>query len=96
LHVQQFLTDHKLISDNLDGHDEVIQCLSWNMPGTLLATTCKDKMLRILDVRAKNGVVASTSSHQGIKDSRVVWLNDNQRLLTTGFNAVRTYTFSMY
>lgn len=80
------------VSDNLNAHDEVIQCIAWNSPGTLLATTCKDKLLRIIDVRA-DSVVGSTSSHQGIKDSRVVWLNDNQRLLTTGFNAVRCLIF---
>lgn len=31
----------------------------------------------------------STESHQSIKDSRVVWLGNQSRILTTGFDAAR-------
>jgi len=32
-------------------HPDVPTCLSWNYNGSLLATTCKDKALRVIDVR---------------------------------------------
>lgn len=47
-------------------------------------------MLRIVDPRSSsNPITASVDSHQNIKDSRVVWLGDQDRILTTGFDAGR-------
>lgn len=40
-----------------DIHPDVIHSVCWNSNGSLLATTCKDKTLRIIDPR-KNQVVA--------------------------------------
>ena len=54
-----------------------------------MATSCKDKQIRVIDPRATKHVVQSTSSHQSIKDSRVVWLGNTERLLTTGFDSAR-------
>lgn len=39
-------------NQTLTGHQEVIQSLTWNWEGNLLATTCKDKKIRIFDVRS--------------------------------------------
>ncbi|CAO3596440.1 unnamed protein product [Absidia cylindrospora] len=69
----------------ITGHTEIIQSLTWNYNGSLMATTCRDKRLRIFDVRS-NKVVQEGSGHQGIKGSRVVWLGDTDRLVTTGFS----------
>lgn len=65
-------------------HPEVIQSLCWKHDGTLISTSCKDKIVRIIDPRAKTPIVMTADSHQSIKDSRVVWLGDQQRILTTG------------
>ncbi len=35
-------------------HKGAITSLAWNLDGTLIATACKDKMLRILDPRGKS------------------------------------------
>lgn len=70
-------------------HSEVIQSLSWKTDGRLLVTSCKDKKLRVYDPRATTSIVHATDSHQSIKDSRVVWLGDSNRILTTGFDAAR-------
>ncbi|XP_055684553.1 coronin-7 isoform X1 [Lutzomyia longipalpis] len=70
-------------------HPEVIQSVSWKKDGTTLATTCKDKMIRIVDPRANNPITMAADSHQSIKDSRVVWLGEQNRILTTGFDAQR-------
>jgi len=71
-------------------HSDVIQSLSWKKDGTLLATSCKDKQVRILDPRLPaNCFTHTANSHQSIKDSRVVWLGDTGRILTTGFDSVR-------
>ncbi|XP_021932218.1 coronin-7 isoform X5 [Zootermopsis nevadensis] len=71
-------------------HSDVIQSLSWKKDGTLLATSCKDKQVRILDPRLPaNSFTHMANSHQSIKDSRVVWLGDANRILTTGFDSGR-------
>ncbi|XP_032594621.1 coronin-7 isoform X3 [Drosophila grimshawi] len=71
-------------------HPEVIQSVSWREDGTVLATSCKDKCLRIFDPRAAGTPIQmQTESHQSIKDSRVVWLGNQTRILTTGFDAAR-------
>ncbi|GAB0089346.1 Coronin [Sergentomyia squamirostris] len=70
-------------------HPEVIQSVSWKRDGTVLATTCKDKMIRVVDPRANNPISMVADSHQSIKDSRVVWLGEQNRILTTGFDAQR-------
>lgn len=59
--------------------------MAWNYNGSLIATTCRDKRLRIFDVRS-NKIVQEGNGHQGIKGSRVVWLGDCDRLATTGFS----------
>jgi coronin-1B/1C/6 len=69
----------------ITGHTEIIQSLAWNHNGSLIATTCRDKRIRIFDVRS-NKIVQEGSGHQGIKGSRVVWLGDSDRLVTTGFS----------
>ncbi|XP_055540913.1 coronin-7 isoform X2 [Wyeomyia smithii] len=70
-------------------HPEVIQSLSWKQDGKICATSCKDKMVRILDPRAEAPITMIAESHQSIKDSRVVWLGGQDRILTTGFDAGR-------
>ena len=58
--------DHKIIIWNtstgetaftLEGfHPDIIYSISWNYNGSLIATTCKDKKIRIIDPR-KNEIV---------------------------------------
>ncbi|KAJ3122941.1 Coronin-2B [Physocladia obscura] len=66
-------------------HADLIQGLTFNYNGTLVATTCKDKKLRIFDVRT-GAVVNEINGHQGIKGSRVEWLGSNDKFVTTGFS----------
>ena len=65
-------------------HGDVIQSVSWKRDGKLLATSCKDKCVRIVDPRSPTSLVSSATSHQSIKDSRIVWLGEQDRILTTG------------
>ncbi|EAU90771.1 microtubule binding protein [Coprinopsis cinerea okayama7 len=70
----------------LTGHGDIIQSLTFNPTGTLLATTCRDRKLRIFDPRAGSEAVRINDGHSGIKGSRVVWMGDLDRLATTGFS----------
>ncbi|VEN52884.1 unnamed protein product [Callosobruchus maculatus] len=82
------LISEQEIFSNAD-HTEVIQSVSWKRDGTLLVTSCKDKQLRILDPRTEQSCLKSANSHAGIKDSRVVWLGEQDKVLSTGFDAQR-------
>ncbi|XP_047113632.1 coronin-7 isoform X2 [Schistocerca piceifrons] len=81
------LAERELFS-NAD-HCDVIQSVSWKKDGILLATSCKDKQVRVVDPRASVPISQSANSHQSIKDSRIVWLGDSNRILTTGFDSGR-------
>ncbi|ORY49053.1 DUF1900-domain-containing protein [Rhizoclosmatium globosum] len=66
-------------------HADLIQGLTFNYNGSLVATTCKDKKLRVFDVRT-GAVVSEVNGHQGIKGSRVEWLGSHDKFVTTGFS----------
>jgi coronin-1B/1C/6 len=70
----------------LGGHGDAIQSLAFNPTGTLLATTCRDRKLRLFDPRAGGDAVRVTDGHGGIKGSRVVWMGEHDRIATTGFS----------
>ncbi|XP_044038262.1 coronin-7 isoform X2 [Siniperca chuatsi] len=72
----------------LEQHSDQLQSLSWKRDGSLLASSCKDKMLRVFDPRAQLTPVQSAKSLQSNKDSRILWAKDDL-LLTTGFDTMR-------
>ncbi|KAM3916335.1 coronin-7-like [Leptodactylus fuscus] len=73
----------------LDDHGDQVQSICWSQDGALIGTTSKDKRLRIFDVRKSTGASQDAQGHDNHKDSRVVWTNSNNHLLTSGFNQVR-------
>ncbi|XP_041086299.1 coronin-7-like [Polyodon spathula] len=73
----------------LEDHGDQIQSLCWKQDGSLLATSCKDKKLRIFDPRAQLTPVQSAQGHQNNKDSRVIWIGDTDNVLCAGFNQMR-------
>lgn len=66
-------------------HSDTIHSMSFNRDGSLLATTSKDKKLRIIDPRSGN-IVNEGLCHHGTKASKVVFLGDSRRLFTVGFS----------
>lgn len=69
---------------NLENNEirAIIQSISWAVEGYQLAISSKDLKVRIFDVRS-NRMEVEAPSHQGIRDSRILWLNENH-ILTTG------------
>lgn len=66
-------------------HSDIVQSLSWSANGAMLATTSRDKKLRVWDVRQERAA-HEVSGHTGAKNSRVVWMGEHNRLATTGFS----------
>ncbi|XP_036408139.1 coronin-7-like isoform X1 [Megalops cyprinoides] len=73
----------------LEQHPDQLQGVTWKQDGSLLATCCKDKKLRVFDPRAQLTPVQSAVGHQNNKDSRVLWVKDSDHILTTGFSQMR-------
>ncbi|XP_051877130.1 coronin-7 isoform X3 [Pristis pectinata] len=82
------LTQQKALAA-LEDHGDQIQSLTWKGDGCLLGSSCKDKMLRVFDPRAKSSAVQSVKGHDAIKDSRLIWLSALDTVLSTGFSQVR-------
>jgi len=61
----------------------------------LIVSTGKDKKIKLFDPRA-NSTVQFGDGHQGIKASRVVWLGDSNKFLTTGFSKTRERQFAIW
>ncbi|KAG1747782.1 uncharacterized protein EDB91DRAFT_1245269 [Suillus paluster] len=80
----------------LTGHNDTIQCLAFNPTGTLMATTCRDRKLRLFDPRAGGEAVRVTEAHGGIKGARVVWMGDLDKITTTGFSKMSDRQVSIW
>ncbi|XP_036264358.1 coronin-6 isoform X3 [Pipistrellus kuhlii] len=68
-----------------DMHPDIIHSVCWNSNGSLLATTCKDKTLRIVDPRKGQVVAERARPHGGARPMRAVFTADG-KLLSTGFS----------
>lgn len=62
------------------------QSISWSFRGDLLVTTAKDKLLRLVDPRASEGVASAAPAHVGLRFCRSIWLGDSPYLLSCGHN----------
>lgn len=69
--------------------------VSWNYDGSLLATTCKDKTLRVIDPRSSKVVQSRKNAHDGTKTSKVVFLKDG-RLMTFGFSRMSDRQYALW
>eukprot|EP01114_Cavostelium_apophysatum_P008322 TRINITY_DN2072_c0_g1_i1.p1 TRINITY_DN2072_c0_g1~~TRINITY_DN2072_c0_g1_i1.p1 ORF type:complete len:931 (-),score=272.47 TRINITY_DN2072_c0_g1_i1:40-2832(-) len=68
----------------LEGPTDAIQSVSWNWDGSLMASSSKDKEMRIYDPRTNN-ITQRVEAHDGIKGFKVNWLGEREGLLTVGF-----------
>jgi len=74
-------------------HGEYIHGIDWKGNGSLIATTCKDKKLRIIDPRQQS-IASECEVHQGIKSSRVVWVGD--KIFSTGFSKSNERQYALW
>jgi len=77
----------------VDGHTDIVQSVDWNHNGSQLATTCKDKKVRVFDPRT-SAIAHEAICHQGVKGSRVTWMKD--KVLTVGFSKSSEREFNIF
>jgi coronin-1B/1C/6 len=84
----------KEIAGNMEHPDFPIS-MEWNEDGSLLATSCKDKYIRLFDPRSK--VAASkTLGLEGTKGQRIVWISPLGKLMTIGFQKTNSRGYSLF
>ncbi|XP_075067036.1 coronin-2A [Mixophyes fleayi] len=66
----------------IECHKDVILSLSFNMDGSLLATSCKDRKVRIIDPH--KGSIIQESDGKSHKASKVLFLGNMKKLVSTG------------
>jgi coronin-1B/1C/6 len=82
------------ILSTIDCHPEVILSVSWNYNGSRIVTSCKDKILRVINPR--NGeVLQSGTGHQGGKPARAIYLRDG-RIFSTGFSKMAERQYAVW
>jgi hypothetical protein len=78
-----------------DVHPDMIFSISWSYNGSLIATSCKDKKIRMIDPRTGD-TVQEGSGHQGNKPSRVVFCGQLDRLFTSGFSRMSERQYGLW
>eukprot|EP00736_Rhodelphis_marinus_P008682 Rmarinus@m.28327 len=68
---------------NISGHEDYVCSLSFNTDGSLCATSCKDRKVRILDPRSES-IAMETDGHSGAQGSRVAWITKTDRVASVG------------
>lgn len=76
-------------------HGDVINSICWNYNGSLIATTTKEKKLRVIDVRA-NKVAMEQNCHPGIKGNRVTFCGETDKIVTTGFSKTSDRQYAIW
>ena len=66
-------------------HPNLIFSLAWNFDGSMLATACKDKVIRCWNPR-KQAVLWEAQGHKGTKGARVCFSGSINLLVSTGFS----------
>lgn len=69
---------------SFDGNGGLIQDLVWDFKGDLLATSCKDKIVRIMDPRAGSVVSTIEKAHEGVKSVKLQFMGESGKFLTVG------------
>ncbi|KAI9099888.1 hypothetical protein DFS34DRAFT_648832 [Phlyctochytrium arcticum] len=87
------LTNQKEIAKFL--HPDMILGCAFNSQGTLLATTCRDKQIRVFDLKSGRELQKGPSN-EGVKGCRVLWLGESGKLLTVGFGRASQREIRVY
>ena len=74
-----------LVISEITCHTDLPLSLSWNWDGSLFATTCKDKSLRIIDPRSGKVKAEKKKAHEGNKSAKCIFLKGG-KVFTLGFS----------
>jgi len=69
---------------SLRGSDDIVQSITWNFNGSIMATSSKDRTMRFYDARNNTDPQKSVVAHEGVKGFHATWLGNTHYLSTCG------------
>lgn len=82
-HVKVVDFESKKVIHKLHDYKNIVQSFSWNSSESQIVTNTKNMTIQMTDVRAQRAEI-SAPSHQCIRDARVVWLSNENYIISTG------------
>lgn len=82
-HVKVVDFEYSKVFRELKDYKNIVQSFSWNASESQIVTNTKNKSIQITDIRAP-GTELSAPSHQGVRDVRVVWLSNENYIISSG------------
>ncbi|KAG6965997.1 hypothetical protein JG687_00005097 [Phytophthora cactorum] len=79
-----------------DHGENLIQDLAWSWTGSLLATTCKDKVVRLYDARSGQIAAQKENAHMGTKSVKMSFLGNKETFVTVGFTRQSQRQFKVW
>lgn len=76
--------------------ENLIQDIAWSWTGSSLATSCKDKALRIYDARSGQVSNVKEMAHEGSKSVKLTWLGEKEKLVSVGFTRQSQRQFKIW
>jgi len=67
----------------IGGHGGIIQSVNWNYTGGTLVTYCKDKKMRLIDVR-QSKINGEVETHTGVKGGKALWMGKHEYIVSCG------------
>jgi len=69
---------------SIEDHPAMILDLIWNYDGSQILTSCKDKVVRMVDPRS-GATSHQVEAHDGTKTTKIEWLGNSTKFVTVGF-----------
>lgn len=76
-------------------HKDIITSFAFNADGSLIATACRDKKIRVWDVRAEK-ILSEGPGHGGSKACRIDWMGPYDRIVSAGFSRMSDRQFAVW
>lgn len=80
----------------LGGMDQLIQDFAWDHCGDTIATSSKDKKLRIYDPRTGGLATERADAHEGSKSCKLTFLGTKDKLVSVGFTKQSQRQFKVW
>jgi coronin-1B/1C/6 len=78
------------------GMEQLIQDISWDYTGAMMAVSSKDKGLRIFDPRTGAVEIEKKEAHEGSKSMKLTWLGPKGTLVSVGFTRQSQRQFKIW
>jgi len=80
----------------LEAHEQLIQDIVWDYTGSIYATSCKDKDVRLIDARANTIASHIVEAHEGAKSCKLAFLGPEGKFLSVGFTRQSQRQFKIW